>query len=262
MQKLTIAVAMIFTILVVGPGCEKNEIKYGEFEVVDANDALLKINFVSSYFTNPQINISMDGARISNPITARTPFPGGGYNTGGGSTADYLALAPGNHTLKIAVPFKGTGNDSLKLYETSITIEGGKAQTLHITDTSATTTNVLFTDDRTRPDSGKINYRFVNLMPNEPALDLYYGTNLVASNVAYKEGKEFTMDQPATSVAWTVRAAGSGTAGATIATYSSASTITNRRAYTVFALGYKEVVLPAPAPADPRRPFLSFLLNL
>jgi hypothetical protein len=268
MQKLFIAVAIMSTMLIAG-GCNKNEIKYGDFELVTAEKALLKVNFVSSYYTNPQINISLDGMRISNPISSRAPFPGGGLNTGGGSTADYLSLTPGAHTIKIAVPQKGTGNDSIKLYEASITVEAGKAQTLHITDTAASTTKVIFTDDRTRPDSGFLRYRFVNLMPNEPALDLYFGSTKVAENVAYKESKEFTMELPATNLPWFIHEAGAGHASDTLATYSSASTITNRRVYTIFALGYWEVVPPRAVPpvpqipnTDPRRPFLSFLYNL
>jgi hypothetical protein len=256
MQKIFIAVALVSSMLIVG-GCEKNEIKYGEFDVVSPEQALVKFNFVSSYFTNPQINISIDGNRVSNPITSRTPFPGGGLNTGGGSTADYLALTPGAHTIKIAVPQKGTGVDSLKLYEAPITIEGGKAQTIHITDTAGNTQMVMFTDDRTRPDSGVIRYRFVNLMPNQAALDLYYGTTVVAANVQYKEGKEFTMSVPATSLAWAIRPAGAAPASTAIVSYTSASSITNRRVYTVFALGYSGLVSP-----DARRPFLSFLFNL
>lgn len=262
MQKIFIAVAFISTLLIAG-GCDKNEIKYGEFDLVTPEQALLKVNFVSSYFSNPQINISLDGNRLSNPITSRTPFPGGGLNTGGGSTADYLALAPGSHTIKIAVPQKGTGIDSLKLFEAPITIEAGKAQTLHITDTGANTSMVMFTDDRTRPDSGSIRYRFVNLMPNEPALDLYFGTTKVAENIQFKEGKEFTMNQPAASATWYIRPAGADPASKELALYASTSSIGNRRVYTVFALGYKEVVPPPPAPnTDPRRPYLSFLYNL
>jgi hypothetical protein len=256
MQKILKAVALFSTMLIVG-GCEKNEIKYGEFDVVTPEQALVKVNFVSSYITNPQINISIDGNRVSNPITSRTPFPGGGLNTGGGSTADYMALTPGAHTIKIAVPQKGTGVDSLKLYEAPITIEGGKAQTIHITDTAASTQMVMFTDDRTRPDSGIIRYRFVHLMPNVPALDLYFGTTKVAENVQYKEGKEFTMSVPPASVAWAVRPAGAAPASTALASYPNASTITNRRVYTVFAVGYSGLVSP-----DPRRPFLSFLYNL
>jgi hypothetical protein len=256
MQKIFIAVALFSTMLIAG-GCEKNEIKYGEFDLVTPEQALLKVNFVSSYFTNPQINISLDGNRLSNPITSRTPFPGGGLNTGGGSTADYLALTPGAHTIKIAVPQKGTDVDSLKLFEAPITIEAGKAQTLHITDTGANTQMVMFTDDRTRPDSGVVRYRFVNLMPNVPAVDLYFGATKVAENVQYKEGKEFTMNVPATSAAWAVRAAGAAPASTAIASYTSASTYANRRVFTVFALGYSGIASP-----DARRPFLSFLYNL
>jgi hypothetical protein len=261
MKKLSITIAAFSTLLVLAAGCDKNEIKYGDFERVSADQALLKINLATPYKSNPSMYIGIDGKRVSNPITSRTPFPGGGYNTGGGSTADYLALTPGKHTVSIAIPKKTpgeTGVDSIALFQTEITIEAGKNQSLHIADTGTSTTAFLLTDDVTKADSGFVKYNFVNLMPNVPAIDLYYdSTTLVAGNVPYKGSKSFTMKLPATSLPWIIRAAGDPATKATIITsYASAATITNRRVYTVFASGYAGLASP-----DARRPFVAFFLN-
>ena len=89
-------------------------------------------------------------------------------------------------------------------------------------------------------------------MPNVPSIDLYNGTTLVASGIAYKSTSDyFTLQLPASS-AWTIKAAGSST---TLATYSSASTITNARSYTAFAQGY------AGSTDATRKPYISFFLT-
>jgi hypothetical protein len=256
MKKLLIAIPVLSTLLSSMAGCKKNEIKYGDFDVVGPDKALLKVNVVSPYQTNPSMYIGLDGNRISNPITSRTPFPGGGYNTGGGSTADYMAFAPGKHAFKLAIPAKDplkVGADSIVLFQTDITIEAGISQSLHVCDTAANTQVVIVVDDRVAPDSGTIKYNFVHLIPNVPAIDLYYGTTIVAANVPYKGNKSFSMALPASSLAWTIRPAGD--AATSLATYTSSSTIGNKRVYTVFASGFKG------ATDATRKPFVSFFLN-
>lgn len=262
MKKLSIAIPVISALMVLAAGCDKNEIKYGEFERVSADQALLKINMATPYRSNPTIYIGIDGKRVSNPITSRTPFPGGGYNTGGGSTADYLALTPGKHTVSFVIPKKAPGEthlDSISLFQTEVTLEAGKNLSLHISDTGANTQAILLPDDVLKADSGFVKYNFVNLIPNVPAIDLYYDSlNLVAANIPYKGNKSFSMVLPATSFSWIIRPAGAPATKATIiAGYASASTITNRRSYTVFANGYNGIT----STSDPRRPFISFFLN-
>jgi hypothetical protein len=256
MKKILVIKALILSSAFLYIGCKKNTINYGETQAVGADQALLKFNFVSTYITNPSVVIKINGNRVSSPITARTPFPGGGYNTGGGSAPDYLVVNPGNLEVAVVVLKKGTDIDSLQLYKTNITLESGKNYTAHIADTSANTTTVLATDDFAKPDSGFSKYKFVNLMPNVAAIDLYYGTTVVAANIPYKGvSNYFTMATPATSLAWTIRPAGSAPTSTALATYTSASTTTNQRIYTAFALGYSG------ATDATRKPYISFLLN-
>lgn len=239
-------------VLVIQFGCNKNEIKYGDFDLISNNNANLKVNFTSAYASNPDIQFKIDGKRVSNAIKTRTPFPGGGYNTGGGSTPDYLAVKTGSIAFTASVPQKGTEIDSILLFSTNLDLTGGSFSTLNISDTGASTSSLLVTDDRVSPDSGFVKYRFVNLMPNVPSIDLYNGTTLVASGIAYKSASNyFTLQLPASS-AWSIRAAGSST---NLATYSSASTITNARSYTAFAQGY------AGSTDATRKPYISFFLT-
>ncbi|MCH5717204.1 hypothetical protein [Niabella hibiscisoli] len=95
----------------------------------------------------------------------------------------------------------------------------------------------------------------MNLMPNVPAIDLYFGPTLLAPNIAYlASSPEFSIDTSQTNKVWTVRAAGSGTAGTAIATYDGVNTLNTGRKYTGFAMGYNGLA----GTTEPRRPFISF----
>ena len=255
MKQSTIIYTLLAVVLL-SAGCKKNEIKYGEFDNVSPEQALLKINFVSGYASNPAVQFVINGERVSTLITSRTPFPGGGFNTGGGSTPDYLALTPGSKEFKVSIPKKGTNTDSIVLFTTNFNIEAGKAHVAHITDTASKTKILVTNEDLTKPDSGFVKLKFVNLMPNVPAIDLYYGTNKVASNIAYLAASDyFTMQVPSTSLAWAIREAGAAPTSTALATYSSASTTANQRIFTAFALGYKGSTDAV------RKPYISFLVN-
>lgn len=252
MKQLSITCLLFVAIL---SGCSKKDIKYGDFELVNSTQSFLKINFASAYSANPNVQFSVNGVRVSNLLTARTPFPGGGYNTGGGSTPDYLAVKPGSLTFSISIPQKNTNIDSVVLYSTAVNVTAGEYNTLHIADTSTSTQSVLIPDNRMSPDSGYAKFRFINLMPNVPAIDLYYGTTVVASNIAYKVVSDyFTIAVPATALAWSVRPAGAAPSSTALATYTSASTTTNGRSYTAFAMGYSGQTSTA------RKPYISFFL--
>lgn len=248
--------------------CKKNEIKYGDFDLVGADQALFKVNFLSQYKSNPSVVFTIDGKRVNNPVTARTPFPGGGLNTGGGSTANYMVFNSGTYNFSVIIPSKITNEDSVVLYKTSINLERGKYQTLHITDTVVAggpdnTFSSMVIDDLTKPDTSSVRYRFINLMPNSPALDLYYDSTLLAENVSYKESKVFT--KPAGTVAakagWWVRATGAAPGTAALISYTAEASVNSsqakQRVFTVFTSGYVGLVSP-----DTRRPYLSFVFNL
>lgn len=245
-------------------GCDKNEINYGDFDKLTSDQALLKINNVSYYSDNRATYFKINNKRVSGLLTARSPFPGGGYNTGGASSPDFLTIPSGNVKLEIALPYKiDTGLDSLILYSTNLQITGGKNYVVHITDTAATTKNVLTEERFARADTATSRYRFINLMPNVPAVDLYYGSSatvhtadtLIAGNVSYLSTTNEIVLKSGQSKTWKIRPAGAALTTPTIlASYTSASTFTSERVYTIFASGYNGTTIA------PRRPYVSFFL--
>lgn len=254
MKSIIQILSVILLTAILFLSCDKNEINYGEFEKLSSDQVMLKVNYNIAYTANPGVQIKINGERVSTVIQTRYPYPGGGYGTLGDSRPDYLVTKPGESEVSIAIPKKGTNVDSVVLYKTSITTEAGKAYTLHVTDTAANTMSLLALDSFALPDSGSVRYKFVNLMPNVPAVDLYYGTTLMQSNIGYlKESSYFDMAIPnGTVLGWSIRAAGGTTA---LATYSSVSTVLNRRIYTVFATGYNGRTDAV------RKPYVAFFLT-
>jgi hypothetical protein len=259
MKKYISAAIVLLSVIVVVLSCKKNTLSVAPFEVIDNQKALFKLNYASPYAKNPAVQIKVDGERVSNNITYATPFPGGGLNTGGSSNADYLAFSPGSHTVSIGIPKVGTGEDSIVLFNTNVTLDGGIYHTLHVTDTTTNTQGILYTDAQSKPDSGYSSFRFVNLIPGS-AIDLYFGPNKLASNIAYKAASDTFKIAAATAYQFAIRLAGSAPASTALATYPISGTTTysipNQRAFTAYARGY--LSLPA---ADVRRAHLSFVYN-
>ena len=232
--------------------CEKNVLTVSPYAYTDGK-ALVKINYSCPYFKNPGVIVKINGERVSSAITYSTPYPGGGLNTGGNTYADYLSVNPGSQKIALTIPKTGAFEDSIVLYETSVTLTADKYQTVHFTDTAANTTTVLTTDASNKPDSGFTQFTFVNLIPAS-TLDLYFGTTKVASNVAYKQVTDPFLLPSGTSNTWSLRIAGGSTTLGT--TYASTSTVANQRVFTVYSRGYI-----GPAVADIRSPKISFAYN-
>lgn len=226
-------------------GCDKNELHTSDYQLVGADQSQVKVVFTSPYRANPRYQINLNSQRISNVLSAAgtspnpTPFPGGGLNTGGGSSADYLGIPAQQNVISIATPKVNTNVDSVQLATSSFTYETGKKYTLFFTDTAANTKALLVTDSLQRPDSGFARYKFVNLLPDLPALDLYVGTVKVASDIPYLgTSASFILPTNNASSTWAIRAVGGTT---NLATYASASTLGNQRVYTVFSRGYNSI---------------------
>ncbi|MEO7446511.1 MAG: DUF4397 domain-containing protein [Ferruginibacter sp.] len=238
------------------PGCKKDKDYIADRSFITPGDALLKINYASMYPANPSVQLSINGERVSGLITGRTPFPGGGYNTNGQNFADYLAVKPGANTLKISIPNKNANTDSIVLYSVALQLDAGMNYTVHVADTFAKTRSVLLKDDLTQVQGDIANYKFVNLMPNVPLIDLYYGATKVASAIPYM-GSSAVFSVPAAPAAfllWSIRETGTSPTSTALASYSSGNTILNKRIYTTFALGYKGTT------ATNTKPYISFFL--
>jgi len=255
-MKIHYLIAGIVCILSLA-GCEKNGLRTSNF--IDASEqAQIKINFFSMYRSLPAYQIKVNDERVSGILSLipnPTPFPGGGLNTGGGSTADYLAVNPGVTKVAISLPKTGTNEDSLQLITTSPTLDARTKYSLYFADTAAKMISLLVADTLTRPDSGFAKYKFVNLMPDVPALDLYIGTTKVASNILYKGiSPSFTVPTNSSSTTWGIRLVGGTT---NLITYASSSSVSNRRVYTVIARGYNSVMTTS----DVRSRKISIIFN-
>ncbi|MEO6406746.1 MAG: DUF4397 domain-containing protein [Ferruginibacter sp.] len=255
MKKIFLYTSLAALLFIVN-SCEKDTVYRAERTFTNPGTALLKINYASAYATNPSVQLSINDVRVSGLIAGRTPFPGGGYNTNGSSFGDYLSLTPGTNVLSISIPKKNTNVDSVLLYKTTLTLEANKNYTVHVADTFARTKSLLVTDNLNFPDVNTSRFKFVNLIPNAPLVDLYYGTTKVASAIPYLgSSAEFTLPAtPAIIASWAIRETGTSPTSTALATYISSNTLLNQRVYTVFSMGYKSgtgVLLP----------FVSFFLN-
>jgi hypothetical protein len=233
--------------------CKKNELTVSPYDYTGTR-ALFKINYACAYGNNRGVQIKINDVRVSNNITYATPFPGGGLNTGGSNNADYLALEPGSHTIKLSIPKANSDEDSVLLYETTVKVTGETYQTLHVADTGNNIKSVLLPDPGEKEDSGYVQYRFINLIPNSTALDLYFGTRKVAGNLAYQAVSDTFRVAAGSTGAWSLRLAGGTTTIGT--TYTSTSTTVNQRVFTVYARGYLNL-----ATSDARSPRVSLMYN-
>ncbi|TWI85696.1 uncharacterized protein DUF4397 [Lacibacter cauensis] len=245
-------------VLVLFTACEKNELNTTEVNKLTANEAQVKVMFASFYRSNPRIYIKVNDQIVSSTLTTFTPFPGGGLNTGGGSTADYLRVTAGQNSFAVAVPKFGTNVDSLQLANVQQTVAAGKKYSLYFADTSANTTSLLVEDSLTAPDSGFVIFKFVNMMPDVPTgLDLYIGSVKVASAIPYKGvSPSFVLPTNNASSTWAIRVAGGTT---NLVTYANASSLSNQRVFTVLARGYNAIT--STSTAEPRRRLVSLIYN-
>lgn len=175
--------------------CKKNSLSNTD-RTSPAGRAQLKL--VLCNMTNPAsvLVADIDGKRYTPTlaVTLPYPYPGGGYNTGGGSTGDYFVLDPGKHKVEYFVPVTGTPNVSSKFMEFSVDVAADKKYSLYTADSGAAAVSVLTPDEATMPaDSGYMRLRVVNMMPNVPALDFYRNDTLIKENVPYKGFSEYAM---------------------------------------------------------------------
>ncbi|PZP40253.1 MAG: DUF4397 domain-containing protein [Pseudopedobacter saltans] len=226
--------------LIVEMSCTKNELRSSPFDLVSGS-ALLKINYSCPYMASSQgVMVKINGMVYSSLITYSTPYPGGGLNTGGNSYADYLRVTPGIDTLSLLLPIPGTSIPDKVLYTTTFEVQSDRYQTIHVTDTATNIKYVMTNDLETRPDSGYVLYRFVNLIPNSQGIDLYFDTakinrKLLASNIGYLQQSDTFRLPAGTSLPWAIQMSGKDSV---LATYSTASSVANQRVFTVYARGY------------------------
>lgn len=238
-NKLSILLAAAITLFA---ACTKDEeMGIAKTEDVTGN-AFAKIIHASAYSTNNGVQLKVNDTRVSSVFTYSYPFPGGGVNTGGNSDMDYLLVTPGANEISMSVPKKGMLEDSIALFSgTTSALEAGEYYDIFISDTAANTKMLVVTENTDSVPAGYTRYRFANLIPNLPAADLYFGSQLVAGNIAYNTiSSDFLL--PRDSVArWALRPAGVADTVAAAATYPSGTTrytVPNQRSMVVYSRGY------------------------
>ncbi|MFL5743041.1 MAG: DUF4397 domain-containing protein [Niastella sp.] len=245
MKKIFINTLAFVAILFACTGCEKKTERVADFAPPGSDQAFLKVNYASAYQKSSSVQLKINDIRVSNPFTYAYPFPGGGLNTQGSSDPTYFAVAPGKVGISISYPKLNSNVDSLVLYSGTVNLEANKHYTFHIADTAANTQGILMNEDFVAPDADGSKYRFVNLMPNLPALDLYFGSTLVAANVPYKGSSPyFTLLRTTTPSQWAIRPAGAAATSTPLTTYTVAPatySIPYQRELTVFARGYSTI---------------------
>jgi hypothetical protein len=228
-------------------GCKKEDSVPLPITYSNGNIAKLKVVYVSSYNIRDSIQLKINDVRVSNAFllltstNTPTPFPGGGLNTGGSNFNYYLDLTPGDTRIQVSVPKKLSTVDSILRFSGNMILEAGKTYSAYITDTLYNTKLVLVTENLTPPADNTSRFRFLNLMPNQPLLDLYWSGTKVASNVIYgSQGVEFVLPSKVAGQ-WAVRTAGASPTSTPLAVYTTTTTgfvIGYNKIMTIFAKGY------------------------
>ncbi len=221
--------------------CEKNTFKVTQRTGADGK-AGLKIGYFSPYTTQPNTILYVNGQPVSNVLTSPISFPGGGFNMGGSSNGDYLRVDPGTATIGGIRNITGTGNAISQLFNFSTSVEADKFYTYFVTDTFPAVKGFTIEDNLSTPDSGFVSFKFVNCMPNLPAVDLYKGTSntvatLFASNVAFQTATTASSIAIPTD-SFFVRPAGAAVSTVPMVRRAFAANMTNKRVYTMLLRGY------------------------
>lgn len=219
---------------------------------VAANQGQLKINLGFAYTKNYSMLIKINDQVVSNLLTTRTPFPGGGFNTNGSSFALYIGVNKGDNKVSLVIPNFGTNTDSVVLYTTTVTIPDNNAYTLHIADTMVNsslnnTKSLLVKNEIADVDVNFCRFRFVNMIPNLTGVDLYLNGVKMKSNIPFMAATDtFTVRtdmfapgfNPSATTAWAVRPVGASPTSAATATYTSTNGLQSQRVMTIFSMGY------------------------
>jgi len=245
-MKKSINIFFLLTLILVISACDK-EYESPVPETFNNGKALLKVVYASAYNARDSVQIKLNDVRVSHTFIGNsttnlpTPFPGGGLNTGGSNFPYYLEVNPGNTKVFVSTPKKLTNIDSIIRYSGFINLDADEKYTAFITDTTINARLVLVKENRDSVANGLSRFKFVNLIPNQPAIDLYWQSTLVAGAVAYGTASpEFTIAAGQTGK-WSLRIAGASPTSTALVTYPTGTTnmtIPNRRIMTVFSKGY------------------------
>jgi hypothetical protein len=173
-------------------GCKKNEFRRDEYDT-PTGKAIVKVAYFSADSVSRSAQIYINNQLVSNSINSFTPFPGGGYNTGGNTDNGYLAVdaSKGTADFKFVTANPGSTIISKELFTVSAPVFPNVQQIVFITDTAANTNAFTVKAEADRPDSGFVKMQFVNCIPDSGPISFYFKDSLVADNLKYKESIDF-----------------------------------------------------------------------
>jgi hypothetical protein len=241
--------------LVQTSACKKNTYTETERTSPDGK-ALIKFGLFSMYTVSTPLTIYQNDIKLSAAIPSPYGYPGGGFNTGGNSYADYLGIDPGSVKFNITSVYPNTNYVQRQIFDTTYSLVADKKYTMLLADTLESTASVLLEDNfPSKLDSGYAFFRITNLIPNSGSLDFYKNDSLIARNVAYKATTDL-IRLPASLVdSFAIRQAGSpGGPASTAIVFYRLATNTNKRIYTMVSRGYLSA-------ATPRNPTISLIIN-
>ena len=236
---------------------------------ISGTQGQLKVNLAFAYTVDySTIRIKINGKTVSSSLQTRQPFPGGGYNTRGSNFALYLSVPQGSNAVSVVLPKVGTDTDSIVLYTGTVSIPDNNPYTLHLSDTagnprSGKIDDVLVKNIINTMDTGFCRFKFVNLIPNLAAVDLYLNGVKIQSNIPYKTATDtFSVrtgvNQPgwtsAITTTWAVRPAGALPTSTATALYASSNGLQSQKVMTIFSMGYG-------SGTGTRLPFVAFTLD-
>jgi hypothetical protein len=217
--------------------CRKNTVS--SLDIAGAGGfANMKIVHASAYAVNNSVQLKVNSIRVAGLLSYSTPFPGGGLNTGGSNMPWYMTVDKGPVVISLSLPKAGTNTDSVTLATKEVYANPDIYYTAYLTDTAANTQVVYVQENVAEPDDNTSRFKFVNLIPNQPSVDLYLNSIKIASAIAYKSfSPEFVLAKGGTAV-WAIRPAGALPTSTALATYTQSGGIPNKRIMTVYSRGY------------------------
>lgn len=235
--------------------CKKNTFNTTDRTKPDGK-ALIKFGLFSMYPASTSLTVYQNDVKLTASVASPYGYPGGGFNTGGNSYADYLAVEPGSVKFDIAVVYPNVNFIQSRVYNTTYDLGAGKKYTMLVADTAASTTSVLLEDNFPASlDSGFAYFRITNLIPNSGSLDFYRNSTLIASNIAYKATSDLIRLPASLEDSFAIRPAGSpGGPASTATVFYRLATNTNKRIYTMVSRGYL-------GNTTPRNPTISLIIN-
>lgn len=253
MKYMKVLLIMLFSAMMLS--CEKNTFGTTERSSPEGK-AQIKFGFFSMYPISTSLTVYQNDSKLTASVASPYGYPGGGFNTGGNSYADYLAIDPGNVKFDVAVVYPNINFVQRKVYNTTYTLTANSKYIMLVSDTSEFTTSVLLEDKFPAAlDSGYALFRIVNLIPNSGDLDFYKNDSLIATRVSYKKVADLVRLPASLADTFAIRPSGSpGGYASTATAYYRLSTNTNKRIYTMVARGYLGATIP-------RNPTISFIIN-